>query len=55
MQSVYNIIINYIFNIIGKYKCGVINNRPVINENLIGNQNNKNINNTNPTIQVYNG
>ena len=41
--------------VIGGYKCGVINNRPVITENSISNKNKNNRNNNNTDIQVDNG
>ena len=54
MQSIYHIIINGRFSVIGGYKCDVIKNRLVITKNSIGNQKIQNINNTNPDIQVEN-
>ena len=54
MPAISYIRINGKFAVVAGYKCGVINNRPVITENSIINQNNNNINDNNLNIQVQN-
>ena len=51
MQAISYISINGEFPENVGYKCGVVNNRPVITENSIGNQRKKR-NNNDPNIQV---